>query len=66
MWRAFVEGIGALFYLPVSERKSARYRWTVLVGFLVGLALFAFLAVASDRKAQDGSGEVISSPPALP
>ena len=42
--RALIEGIGALFGMPVSDGKSRRFRITVRIAIVAGLVVMAWLA----------------------
>lgn len=44
--RALIEGIGALFGMPVSERKDPRSWIMVRVGIATGCIVFILLAFA--------------------
>lgn len=45
MTRAIVEGVGALFGLPVSDGKSRRFRFLVLAVILSSLMAVVALAI---------------------
>jgi hypothetical protein len=66
VFRALIEGVGAVFFLPVSERKSAKYRWVVLTGFVLGLAVFGYFSQAGDQASTPTNGVSASNPPEQP
>jgi hypothetical protein len=41
--RAIIEGVGALFGMPVSDGKPRHFRVTVLVAIVVGFAVLAWV-----------------------